>query len=238
MASASAAALLSATSLRTRRRPEVDEPMRQSASSCRISRLARCRPGATMRTDMPRTSALSAKVPAMNQTAIFTTAQGMPVAPWAHVGPPGEGRRCPGRHPGAPRAPSDGRLRTWQDPRCAIRSEARSNGRSEDNVRRWFGAAVAAILISVASPDIGAASPPTGRFIVVLTDTVAAPSQAAAAHARRYHLGVSAVYRSAIRGYAARPRRRLRLAPGRPSRRLRDPRPPGLRPRRRRAPPG
>ena len=70
-------------------------------------------------------------------------------------------------------------------------------------MRRWFGAAVAAILISVASPDIGAASPPAGRFIVVLTDTVAAPSQVAAAHARRYHLGVSAVYRSAIRGYAA-----------------------------------
>jgi subtilisin family serine protease len=70
-------------------------------------------------------------------------------------------------------------------------------------VRRWFGAAGAAILISVASPHIEATAQPAGRFIVVLTDTVAAPSQVAAAHARRYQLGVSAVYRSAVRGYAA-----------------------------------
>jgi subtilisin family serine protease len=70
-------------------------------------------------------------------------------------------------------------------------------------VRRWFAAAGAAILISVASPNIGAATPPAGRFIVVLTDTAGSPGGVAAAHARRYHLGVSAVYRSAIRGYAA-----------------------------------
>ncbi|MGH2642075.1 MAG: S8 family serine peptidase [Actinomycetota bacterium] len=70
-------------------------------------------------------------------------------------------------------------------------------------MRRWLGAAGAAILISVASPGIGAAAPPAGRFIVVLADPVTSPGQLAAAHAHRYHLGISAVYRSAIRGYAA-----------------------------------
>ena len=153
---------------------------------------------------MPRTSAFSAKVPAMSQTAIFTTAQRKPVALQVHVGPPGEGS-CAGVHPrnydAHVRRP---RLRTSQVHPGGIRSKSAVNGRSEDDVRRWLGAAGAAILISVASPYIGSRrAAPQGRFIVVLTDPVASPSQVAAAHARRYHLGVSAVYRSAIRGYAA-----------------------------------
>jgi subtilisin family serine protease len=74
----------------------------------------------------------------------------------------------------------------------------------EGDVRRWLGAWVAAILVLGAAPDVGAATPPQARrSIVVLTDLVASPGRIAAAHARRYQLDVTAVYRSAIHGYAA-----------------------------------
>ena len=70
-------------------------------------------------------------------------------------------------------------------------------------MRRSLGiVGVAALLLSVA-PQVDAAPPRAGRFIVVLEDSVASPAQVAATHALRFHLDVTAVYGSVIRGYAA-----------------------------------
>ena len=70
-------------------------------------------------------------------------------------------------------------------------------------MRRWLAVGGAAIVLLVAAPQIDASPRRSDRFIVVLTDSVTSPGRTATAHAARYHVNVSAVYRSAIRGYAA-----------------------------------
>ena len=70
-------------------------------------------------------------------------------------------------------------------------------------MRRSLGLVGAVALLLAAAPQADAAPPRAGRFIIVLEDTVASPAQVAAAHAETFHLDVTAVYGSAIRGYAA-----------------------------------
>ena len=70
-------------------------------------------------------------------------------------------------------------------------------------MRRSLGVVGAAALLLAAAPPTAASPPRAGRFIVVLDDSVA-PAQIAAEHASKFHLDVSAVYGSALRGYAAR----------------------------------
>ena len=70
-------------------------------------------------------------------------------------------------------------------------------------MRRSLGVVGAVALLLAAAPLADAAPPRAGRFIVVLEDSAASPAQVAAAHAGRFHLDVTAVYGSAIRGYAA-----------------------------------
>ena len=77
------------------------------------------------------------------------------------------------------------------------------SARPETIVRRALTAVWAVSLLLASSPHTAGASPHAGRFIVVLADSAGSPSRIAGAHAQRFHLGVSAVYRSALRGYAA-----------------------------------
>jgi subtilisin len=70
-------------------------------------------------------------------------------------------------------------------------------------MRRFLAAGGTAILLLVAAPQVDASPPRADRFIVVLRDSVTSPGRVAAAHARTYHLHVTAVYRSALEGYAA-----------------------------------
>jgi subtilisin family serine protease len=70
-------------------------------------------------------------------------------------------------------------------------------------LRRSIAAAAAISLLLAASAPVASAMSRAGRFIVVLRDSVASPGEVAASHAARFGLDVSAVYRSALRGYAA-----------------------------------
>jgi len=70
-------------------------------------------------------------------------------------------------------------------------------------MRRFLAAGGTAILLLVAAPQVGASPPRADRYIVVLRDSVTSPGRIAAAHARRYQLDVTAVYRSVLEGYAA-----------------------------------
>lgn len=70
-------------------------------------------------------------------------------------------------------------------------------------MRRSLAAWGAAFLLLTAAPGVDASLPHAGRYIVVLADSVSSPGRIAAAHARAHHFGVTAVYRSTIRGYAA-----------------------------------
>jgi subtilisin len=74
--------------------------------------------------------------------------------------------------------------------------------------RRIAGVALTTILITTvsmsgvsAAPRVGAAT--TGRYIVVLNDSVSAPGEVAAEHARTTGARVRRVYRSALKGYSA-----------------------------------
>lgn len=69
--------------------------------------------------------------------------------------------------------------------------------------RRLLLGSVLALLLAavVAIPTAAAAT--TGRYIVVLTDSVGSPSAVAAEHARAHGLAVEHVYRHALKGYSA-----------------------------------
>jgi subtilisin len=70
-------------------------------------------------------------------------------------------------------------------------------------MRRFVAVGGTAILLLVATPQVDASPPRPVRYIVVLRDSIGSPGRIAAAHARAYRLGVTAVYRSALVGYAA-----------------------------------
>jgi subtilisin len=69
--------------------------------------------------------------------------------------------------------------------------------------RRVLLGSVLALLLAavVGMPAAGAAT--TGRYIVVLTDSVGSPGAVAAEHARAHGLAVGHVYRHALKGYSA-----------------------------------
>ena len=179
--------------------------MRHRASSCRISRRARCRPFVAMNTDVPRTSAFSAKKPAMSQTAISTTAERTPAHSPKQSALRGTAddlqHNLSGNHGarGAATAPTP---RLGRRSRFAYGRKASGPSTLEGDMRRSLGVVGAATLLLAAAPPTAASPPRAGRFIVVLDDSMA-PAQVAAEHASKFHLDVSAVYGSALRGYAA-----------------------------------
>jgi subtilisin len=67
--------------------------------------------------------------------------------------------------------------------------------------RLWCGSVLALLLAAVVGvPAAGAAT--TGRYIVVLNESVGSPSAVAAEHARTHGLAVRHVYRHALNGYS------------------------------------
>src|SRR5919205_554306 len=70
--------------------------------------------------------------------------------------------------------------------------------------RRWF---VAGALVALSAAVMGvmpsASAAPSGRYIVVLKDSVASPLLAARQQAGRYGANVGFVYSHALKGYSA-----------------------------------
>ena len=69
--------------------------------------------------------------------------------------------------------------------------------------RRLLLGSVLALLLAAVVGVPTAAAATTGRYIVVLTDSVGSPSAVAAEHARAHGLAVEHVYRHALKGYSA-----------------------------------